>query len=226
MTAIVELSQPTMSSREIATLVESRHDKVKQSIERLAARGVIDVPPLGEYLDVMGRPATEYRISKRDSYVIVAQLSPEFTARLVDRWQELEAQVSAPQVPRSFAEALRLAASQAEQIESQQQLIEHQRPAVEFAQAVRNSTDAVSIGDFARVLGIGQNTLFRRLRADNYLMEGNRPYQMYVDRGYFRVIESVWWDSNNEPHPTFKTLITGKGQVALSRKYGMEAAVA
>jgi hypothetical protein len=27
---------------------------------------------------------------KRDSIVVVAQLSPEFTARLVDRWQELE----------------------------------------------------------------------------------------------------------------------------------------
>lgn len=80
----------TMSSREIADLVGSRHDKVKQSIERLAERCVIGLPPLGDYLDSLGRRATEYRIGKRDSYVIVAQLSPEFTARLVDRWQELE----------------------------------------------------------------------------------------------------------------------------------------
>lgn len=27
-----------------------------------------------------GRPGTEYRVSKRDSFVVVAQLSPEFTA--------------------------------------------------------------------------------------------------------------------------------------------------
>jgi phage regulator Rha-like protein len=52
----------------------------------------------------------EYHVNQRDSYVIVAQLSPEFTARLVDRWQELEKQVAQPQVPQSFAEALRLAA--------------------------------------------------------------------------------------------------------------------
>lgn len=42
-----------------------------------------------------GRPAVEYVFSgeqgKRDSIIVVAQLSPEFTARLVDRWQELEA---------------------------------------------------------------------------------------------------------------------------------------
>ncbi|MBH3453030.1 Rha family transcriptional regulator [Pseudomonas putida] len=91
-----------MSSREIADLVGSRHDKVKQSIERLAtAKGpdkpaVIDLPPLGEYLDSLGRKATEYLVNKRDSFVVVAQLSPEFTAALVDRWQQLEAQVSKP----------------------------------------------------------------------------------------------------------------------------------
>ncbi|BBL75455.1 Rha family transcriptional regulator [Methylomagnum ishizawai] len=38
----------TMSSVDISELVESRHDKVKQSIERLAERGVISPPPLGE----------------------------------------------------------------------------------------------------------------------------------------------------------------------------------
>lgn len=91
-----------MSSREIADLVGSRHDKVKQSIERLAtAKGpdkpaVIDLPPLGEYLDSLGRKATEYLVNKRDSFVVVAQLSPEFTAALVDRWQQLEAQVAKP----------------------------------------------------------------------------------------------------------------------------------
>ncbi|HHQ3811281.1 TPA: hypothetical protein ACSPWA_003638 [Pseudomonas aeruginosa] len=101
----------TMTSREIADLVGSRHDKVKQSIERLAAtqynddgsikrQPVIDLPPMGEYLDPLNRPASEYVFrgekGKRDSYVVVAQLCPEFTGRLVDRWQELEQQASRP----------------------------------------------------------------------------------------------------------------------------------
>lgn len=34
----------TTSSRKISELVESRHDKVKQSIEHLAARGTIMLP--------------------------------------------------------------------------------------------------------------------------------------------------------------------------------------
>lgn len=80
-----------MSSREIAEVVGSRHDKVKQSIDRLVQRGVIQQPPMGEAKNHLGQTVSQYLVSKRDSYVVVAQLSPEYTARLVDRWQELEA---------------------------------------------------------------------------------------------------------------------------------------
>ncbi|ANC82985.1 Rha family transcriptional regulator [Pseudomonas putida] len=121
----------TMSSRDIADLVGSRHDKVKQSIERLVERRVIVQPPMGDEqtTDSLGRPRTEsvYHVNKRDSFVVVAQLSPEFTAALVDRWQELEAQLTGrPIVPQSLPEALRLAADLAEEkavlaLENQQQ---------------------------------------------------------------------------------------------------------
>ena len=92
----------TMSSREIAALVESRHDSVKRTIERLAQIGAIGFPPTVENPATArgGRPGTEYVFSgdkgKRDSIVIVAQLSPAFTARLVDRWQELEHMAQMP----------------------------------------------------------------------------------------------------------------------------------
>lgn len=83
----------TMSSLEIAELVESRHDVVKLSMERLAERGVISLSPAAEVkIQRERREETTqvYNVGKRDSYVVVAQLSPEFTGRLVDRWQELE----------------------------------------------------------------------------------------------------------------------------------------
>lgn len=85
-------TQATMSSLEISELVESRHDKVRQSIDRLVARGVITLPPMGVVSNTGMGPSeiTVYELCKRDSYVVVAQLCPEFTARLVDRWQELE----------------------------------------------------------------------------------------------------------------------------------------
>ena len=105
--------QLTMSSREIAEVVEKRHDNVKRTIESLMIHKIIHPQFEVEHsYDAMGRKrATKtYQVNQRDSYVIVAQLSPEFTARLVDRWQELEKQVAQPQIPQSFAQALRLAA--------------------------------------------------------------------------------------------------------------------
>lgn len=89
----------TMNSIDIAALVGSRHDSVKRTIERLADAGTITLPPTVEK-PTAGRPTTVYVFEgekgKRDSIIVVAQLSPEFTARLVDRWQELEAQISKP----------------------------------------------------------------------------------------------------------------------------------
>ncbi len=82
------LNIQTMSSREIAEVVNSRHDSVKRAIERLVEKGVISQPPL-----VDGEKAANgvveklYRVNERDSYVVVAQLCPEFTAKLVDYWQ-------------------------------------------------------------------------------------------------------------------------------------------
>lgn len=94
---LITSSAPTMSSQEIADLVGSRHDKVKQSIERLVERGTISQPPVGDGpRSANGVVVQEYHVIKRDSFIVVAQLSPEFTAALVDRWQELEDQAARP----------------------------------------------------------------------------------------------------------------------------------
>lgn len=92
----VNTGQVTMSSREIADVVESRHDNVRRTIETLAARGVIQLPQTEGVKNHRGQTVSEYKVCKRDSYVVVAQLSPEFTARLVDRWHELESRHAEP----------------------------------------------------------------------------------------------------------------------------------
>ncbi len=62
-------TRPAMSFREIAELVDSRHEKVKQSIDRLVERGRIVQPPLADEpgFDSLGRPRITqvYRIGKR-----------------------------------------------------------------------------------------------------------------------------------------------------------------
>lgn len=112
----------TMSSQEIADLVDSRHDDVKRSIDRLVARGVISQPPMADGPKAgNGVVVQEYLVCKRDSYVIVAQLCPEFTAALVDRWQELEEKAGRPmtQAEITAANANHLVAMERQQREQQ-----------------------------------------------------------------------------------------------------------
>lgn len=112
----------SMTSQEIAELVEKRHDNVKRTIETLAYQGVISRPQVEDGIkSANGVVPRHYRFTgeqgKRDSIIVVAQLSPEFTARLVDRWQELERIHSGPALP-NFSNPAEAARAWAEQYEA------------------------------------------------------------------------------------------------------------
>lgn len=100
-------------------------------------------------------------------------------------------------------------------IADQQKQLEEQKSKVEFAEKIVNTGNGVSIGDFAKAIGMGQNKLFEWLRKNKYLMSNNIPYQQYVDLGYFKVIE---WVLEKKNEAKFKTLITGKGQKFIINK--------
>ncbi|EFC7755291.1 phage antirepressor KilAC domain-containing protein [Escherichia coli] len=221
MNELINSNAIKMTSIEIAELVGSRHDKVKQSIERLAGRGVIAFPPMGEK-PTAGRPVSYYIFEgeqgKRDSIIVVAQLSPEFTARLVDRWRELEE--AAVNIPKTLPEALRLAADLAEQKMQLENQLAIAAPKVEFADRVGEAS-GILIGNFAKVVGIGPNKLFAWMRDHKILIASgsrrNVPMQEYMDRGYFTVKETAV-NTNHGIQISFTTKITGRGQQWLTRK--------
>jgi phage regulator Rha-like protein len=92
MTNLIIDNKKTMSSREIANLTGKRHDNVMTVIKDMIDKGILLASNQGEYKDSTGRNLICYNLDKRDSLVIVARLSPEFTAVVIDRWQELESQ--------------------------------------------------------------------------------------------------------------------------------------
>ena len=118
------------------------------------------------------------------------------------------------QIPKTYSEALMLAAKQAEQIEQQNALIEQQKPKVEFYEAVTGSSDTIDIGQAAKVLnikGIGRNNLFEFLREQEIINSSNIPFQKYVDRGYFRLIETKYTKPDGSTHINLKTVVYQKG---------------
>lgn len=210
----------TMSSREIAELVNSRHDSVKRTVDRCSQKGVFAIPPLVEYLDSAGRGGQhEYMLKKRDSLIVVAQLCPEFTARIIDRWQELESK-AAPSLPSDYVQALRQLADQTEKAIALEAKALADAPKVAFAEAIRAVDGVCSIDKIAKTIGFGRNKFFKRLRDDGILIVNNLPYQKYIDRGYFTVVENEpFTDGKGVSHPTFTTMVTGAGQVFLAKRY-------
>ncbi|MCG3783308.1 phage antirepressor KilAC domain-containing protein [Delftia acidovorans] len=226
MSAITAISAAvlTMSSEEIASLVESRHDNVKTSIERLGARGVIKLPALQEVRNHLGQTVSVYQLCKRDSYVVVAQLSPEFTARLVDRWQELEAQ-AAPAVPRTMSQALRLAAEQAEQIEQQQAALALAAPKVEFVDRFASAeTGAMGFRQVCKLLRANEER-FRAFLLDNKVMYhlGGRltPLAQHLDAGRFVVKAG---HAQHSDHAFTQAKFTSKGVTWIAGLWGQHQA--
>ena len=88
-----------MTSLDVEAVTGSGHSEVKRSIERLAAKGFIALPPTAIMLNKVNNREYKTEVfvfsgdkAKRDSLIVVAQLSPEFTADIVDRWIYLEKQ--------------------------------------------------------------------------------------------------------------------------------------
>ena len=62
----------------------------------------------------------------------------------------------------------------------------------EFYDVVTQSSDTKDFGEVAKILnigGIGRNKLLAIFRDGRVLDGKNLPYQTYVDRGYFKVVE-------------------------------------
>jgi phage regulator Rha-like protein len=230
-------NQVTMSSLEIASLVGSNHSDVRRSIERLASKDVIQLPPSAKVENKQSlSPNSKTKAyifegdkGKRDSYVVVAQLCPEFTATLVDRWQELESQVSQPlhpQIPHTLSEALRLAADQAEQIEKQQRELHEAAPKVEFANRVEIAHDAITVGQAAKTIGTGRTRLFAFLRRHGWVNRHNEPYQPKIETGLMDVKISHWEHPEQGLKENITALVTGKGLVRLQKLWDQESGVA
>ena len=101
--------------------------------------------------------------------------------------------------------------------------IEEQKPLVDFANQVSDTTDLIDMKTMAKLLkdkniNIGRNRLFEFLRIKGILMKDNQPYQQYIDSGYFKVNEYTYTNSFGQTKTNRQTFITGKGQLYIMKK--------
>lgn len=96
------------------------------------------------------------------------------------------------------------------------------RPKVLFADAVAASESTILIGELAKLLkqngiDIGQNRLFKRLRADGWLIKRqgsdyNMPTQKSLEMGLFKIKESVLSHADGHTSVNKTPKVTGRGQ--------------
>lgn len=186
---LVTSSAITMSSREIAELVGSKHEAVRKSAQRLAADRILTSPLAMSDYEHRGNTYWEYRFEKRDCLVLVARLSPAFTAQVIDRWQELESE-SQEVKPLTHLETARLLVSSLEQIEQQAQQLAIAAPKVEFVDKYVEATGLKGFRQVAKLLGSKENALGEFLESQKimYRLGGERvPYANHIDAGRFSV---------------------------------------
>lgn len=202
----------TMSSREISSLLGKNHSDIKRSAERLFAKGVLTQPLAGSDFEHNGNRYQEYLFEKRDCLVLVAQNSPEFTAIIVDRWQELESK-QAPKIPTNFAEALQLAADQAKALELA-------APKVAFVDNFVDVGTTKTLRETAKILKYPERAMIAKLIDDKvlYRQSGNLlPYQDKHNQGLFDVKTG-----ERNGHAFTQTRATTKGIEWLAQRYASE----
>ena len=86
---------------------------------------------------------------------------------------------------------------------------------VEFYDAIVGSDnlfDMKQVADRLSVTGFNGESLLKFLREQNVITEDNRPYQHYMDEGYFKLIEIRWTDFNSAiTFISTKTMIFQRG---------------
>lgn len=233
MNQFVNLPTATMSSVQIADLVESEHHHVRISIERLAKKNLIQLPPMRKVENKQSNSPNRFTNAyeflgeqgKRDSIIVVAQLCPEFTARLVDRWQELEQQTKQHNVDLNNPHALRKAL-----LEYTEQVIELEHKNLGLEQSIQTITQTpagVKFQQACKILNIKQSILADWLRShgwDRKLNKTRASTYYSQQHGYCetKYEEVAKIRPNGDPYTFTKIefFILPKGMQLLAKRFG------
>lgn len=208
---IIQSNITTMSSREIASLTNKQHSKVVKVIADLLGKGIAKSATPSDWLNKQNNQRyTEYLLDKRDSLVLVARLSPEFTAAIVDRWQELESSQT-PQIPQTYAAALLEAGRLAQIVDEQAEKLVIAAPKVEYHDKVLASDNGLLTTEIASELGmsaIALNRLLRDLKVQRKV--GGRWVLTASMLGQGLTTESTFIDENGNTRHAMKWTEAGR----------------
>lgn len=157
-----------------------------------------------------GTTSEAYRLTLRQCMYVAMRESKGVRRKVQDKLEQ-------GALPQTFAQALRLAAEQQEQIEMQQAALEAARPKVVYADAMLNADGTVLVRDAAKTIGVPVRKLEKALRQKGVILPDNSPAARYVTQGYFK--ESLHtFDTNTRGRQLSRVArVTGRGLEFLRR---------
>ena len=170
----------------------------------------LNLEPEQDFLTILlestgGRPSTDYVVSLDIAKHICMMSGGEMAWKIRDYFIQVEKAWNSPE--QIMARALQISNRM---ILSLQKQYEELLPKGQAYDLFIDGKNAQSMNVVAKSLGTGRTRLFQFLRDKGILMANNTPYQEYLYRGYFRVVEKpiVMGDKAiNKP----QTFVTAKG---------------
>ena len=230
---------PVTDSLKVARAFDKLHKNVMKSIRNIlgSAKNLANQNWFYEttYTDAQGKRQPMFLMNRDGFSLLTMSLTGEkamaFKVAFIEQFNRMEQAIKdiAPAIPQTFAQALRLAAEQAETIEAQQKQLEEQAPKVAFATAIINSPSSCGIDELAKILkqngvDMGEIRLFQWLRDNEYLCAvgtaRNQPTQKALDMGLFELKPQTWTNPRtDEVMTTTRTMVTGKGKQYFINKF-------
>ncbi|MDG6894548.1 Rha family transcriptional regulator [Volucribacter amazonae] len=215
----VKKASVTMSSREIAELTHKEHKNVLRVIRDLIEQNLVaQIEPLK--FEYRNQWFDYYELNKRDTLVVVARLSPEFTAAVIDRWQTLENQQKPTALHLSRKE-LALMIIQAEE-ENERLQLENKYQAVQIQAMENYFRNGISPFEFVKGLnGVNSLKIGAFLVGKNWLyQEGNHKRVKHYARDLYLTEETTEIAQHGrEPFLAYKPVLLKKGAAKIYEWY-------
>lgn len=211
----------TMSSVEIAQLCEKRHDNVVVDIRKMLEELNLYAPDFsGTYKTSQGNEYQCFFLPKRETMILISGYRIDLRAKIIDRWQELEAK-QAVQLPQTFAEALRLAADLEEQ--KQALLLENQQQSTQITSMESYFRNGITAPQFAKGLnGVNSQKINDHLQQVKWLYkDGNNDWRVtsYARDRYMTEEPVPISPHGKEPFFTYRPVLLQKGAAKIYKWY-------
>lgn len=176
----------TMSSRDIAELVEKRHDNVMRDCETMFSALELNLLSFeGIYLDGRNREQKCYNLPRDLTMTLVTGYSIPLRKKVIDRLDELERQVSSPQAALNDPAQLRyLLLENVDKVLNLQAEVADLSPLAKSYDLLTRADGTMCVTDVAKVLDLRPKDLFTWLQAHKWIYRraGNGHWVGYQNR--------------------------------------------